>query len=42
LDICRAAGFAGPHVLIFSDPGDEWESLDAMREVVRPYVESGA
>lgn len=38
LDICRDAGFAGPHILIFSDPGDEWESLDQMREVVRPYV----
>lgn len=42
LDICRDAGFAGPHILIFSDPGDEWESLDQMREVVRPYVGDAA
>jgi len=40
LQICRDAGFAGPHILIFSDPGDEWESLDLMREAVRPYVGS--
>ena len=38
LEICRDAGFAGPHVLIFSDPGDEWDSLDQMRDVVLPYV----
>ena len=38
LDICRDAGFSGPHVLIFSDPGDEWDSLDRMSEVVRPYA----
>ena len=37
LDLCRAAGFAGPHILIFSDPGDEWTSLDIMREAVLPY-----
>jgi sugar phosphate isomerase/epimerase len=42
LDICRDAGFGGPHILIFSDPGDEWESLDQMREVVRPYVGDAA
>ncbi len=38
LDICRDANFEGPHILIFSDPGDEWESLDQMREVVQPYL----
>lgn len=38
LDICRDAGFQGPHILIFSDPGDEWDSLDQMREVVLPYA----
>lgn len=42
LDICRAADFAGPHILIFSDAGDEWASLDQMRDVVRPYVGSAA
>ena len=34
LAICRDAGFSGPHILIFSDPGDEWESLDLMRDFV--------
>ena len=38
LDLCRDAGFSGPHILIFSDPGDEWESLDQMRDMARPYV----
>ncbi|MDQ2798449.1 MAG: sugar phosphate isomerase/epimerase [Armatimonadota bacterium] len=38
LDICRNAGFTGPHSLIFDGPGDEWDSLDQMQEVVRPYV----
>jgi len=42
LDICRDAGFAGPHILIFDSPGDEWESLDQMREVVRPYIGDAA
>ncbi len=32
LQICQDAGFVGPHILIFSDPGDEWASLDIMRE----------
>ena len=38
LTLCRDAGFAGPHILIFSDPGDEWASLDQMRDFVRPYL----
>ncbi len=38
LSLCRDAGFEGPHILIFSDAGDEWASLDQMREVVLPYV----
>ena len=38
LDICAAASFTGPHILIFSDPGDEWASLDQMRDAVLPYV----
>ena len=42
LDICRDAGFSGPHILIFSDPGDEWESLDQMRDVAHPYVGDAA
>ena len=40
LDICRDANFAGPHILIFDSPGDEWESLDQMREFVRSYLAS--
>lgn len=39
LDLCAAANFVGPHILIFSDPGDEWESLDQMRDAVLPYVD---
>ena len=38
LDICRDANFAGPHILIFDSPGDEWESLDQMRQVVQSYL----
>lgn len=41
LDICRDAGFAGPHSLIFDGPltdGGEWASLDEMQEIVRPYL----
>ena len=38
LTLCRDAGFTGPHILIFSDPGDEWTSLDRMRDFARPYV----
>ena len=40
LDICADASFQGPHILIYSDPGDEWDSLDQMRDIVRPYVSS--
>ncbi len=42
LDLCRAANFSGPHILIFSDPGDEWQSLDQMRDLALPYVGEGA
>ena len=38
LDICRDANFTGPHILIFSDAGDEWENLDKMRDIVLPYL----
>ncbi len=38
LSICHDANFTGPHILIFSDPGDEWASLDQMRDFVRPYL----
>jgi sugar phosphate isomerase/epimerase len=49
LNICREAGFTGPHSLIFDGPlvsgGNEWTSLDQMREIVLPFLassESGA
>ncbi len=35
LTLCRDAGFAGPHILIFDSAGDEWPSLDVMAEAVR-------
>ena len=38
LGLCRDADFAGPHILIFSDPGDEWASLEQMRDAALPYV----
>ena len=41
LDLCAAANFAGPHILIYSDPGDEWASLDQMRDIALPYVAAG-
>jgi sugar phosphate isomerase/epimerase len=38
LDLARAAGFDGPHVLIFENPGDEWASIEQMIGVVRLYL----
>ncbi len=38
LDLCVAAKFTGPHILIYDSPGDEWESLDQMRDFALPYV----
>ncbi len=39
LDLAQAAGFAGPHTLIYDGPGDdEWEGLSLEREVVNPYL----
>ncbi len=40
LDICRDAGFIGPHILIYDSGGDEWACLDQMREIVLPYLSS--
>jgi sugar phosphate isomerase/epimerase len=37
LDLARAAGFDGPHVLIFESPGDEWAGIEQMIAVVRSY-----
>jgi sugar phosphate isomerase/epimerase len=33
--LARESGFAGPYVLIFSGPGDEWDGLDALAAAVR-------
>ncbi len=42
LDLCRDAGFSGPHSLIFDGPldadEDEWASLDQIRAAVTPYL----
>jgi len=38
LDICKDAGFVGPHILIFASPGDEWDSLDIERDIAAGYV----
>jgi len=40
LKICRDAKFTGPHILIFSDAGDEWASLDLMRDSVLSALET--
>ena len=34
LTICQKAEFSGPHILIFNDPGDEWASLDLLRDFI--------
>ncbi len=39
LDLTQAAGFSGPHTLIYDGPGDnEWEGLTIEREVVECYL----
>ena len=39
LDLTQAAGFSGPHTLIYDGPGDnEWEGLTIEREVVQSYL----
>lgn len=38
LRLCQDAGFTGPHILIYDNGGDEWASLDRMREAALPYV----
>lgn len=35
LALARASGFAGPYVLIFSGPGDEWDGLATLAAEVR-------
>lgn len=29
------AGYRGPHALVYAGPGDEWDGLDALRDVLR-------
>lgn len=41
LDLARAAGFAGPYVLIFDSAGEEWPHIEQMIEEVRPYLATG-
>ena len=38
LDLSRSAGFRGPYSLIFSSPGDEWEGIAQIQQVVEGYV----
>ena len=39
LDLTQAAGFSGPHTLIYDGPGDnEWEGLTIERKVVQSYL----
>ena len=39
LDLTQAAGFSGPHTLIYDGPGDnEWHGLTIEREVVQSYL----
>jgi sugar phosphate isomerase/epimerase len=38
LDLSRKAGFSGPYSMIFDGSGDEWRSLAAIHEEVRPYL----
>ena len=42
LQLCQNAGFAGPHILIFSDPGDEWPSLDLMHGAVLLFLDAAS
>lgn len=46
LNICRDAGFAGPHSLIFDGPidgaQDEWASLDQIKAAAQPYLKPAA
>ena len=40
LAICQKAEFTGPHILIFSDPGDEWAALDLLRDFIVSTLET--
>lgn len=42
LEITRAADFSGPFTLVYSEPGDEWNSLAAQRALLAPYTDSPA
>ncbi len=39
LELSRKPGFDGPYSLIFDGPGDEWESLAEIQDVVKAYVQ---
>ena len=38
LELVRASGFAGPITLVYDGPGDMWEGIERVREIVRPYI----
>lgn len=38
LDMARQADFGGPYSLIFDSPGDEWEGVAELRQVVGGYL----
>ncbi len=37
LKICQDDGFIGPEILIFGDPGDEWQSPGLVYAAVLPF-----
>ncbi len=38
LELVRECGFAGPITLVYDGPGDMWEGIERVREIVNPYV----
>lgn len=41
-EICKSAGFSGPHALVFDTEGDEWAGICAVRDILIPYLGSSA
>ena len=38
LELVRAGGFDGPITLVYDGPGDMWEGIERVREIVKPYI----
>lgn len=38
LEICKSAGFTGPHSLIFDTEGEEWAGIEKVKSAVLPYL----